>query len=202
VSFGRDGCHGFQVNLAVILGSAVDTWATVAVAIGTIGAVAYALFRDLVVTPRRRPKLELRFDRGGNDQVIVATEEGSEAAYARVRVANRGGRDTADDVVVMVTELRRLENSETRPIGLPLAWSGSRPPLTVADGRPGSPRGRRVRDLGRGSGKERGRDLLCRPGQLGRQVVRDVCGVGPPARRPAAEGSVSFVRDAFATICR
>ena len=38
----------------------MDTWATVAVAIGTIGAVAYALFRDLVVTPRRRPKLELR----------------------------------------------------------------------------------------------------------------------------------------------
>jgi len=41
-----------------ILGSAVDTWATVAVAIGTIGAVVYALFRDLFVTPRRRPKLE------------------------------------------------------------------------------------------------------------------------------------------------
>jgi hypothetical protein len=140
VSFGRDGCHGFQVNLAVILGSAVDTWATVAVAIGTIGAVAYALFRDLVVTPRRRPKLELRFDRGGNDQVVVETEAGSEAAYARLRVANRGGRDTADDVVVMVTELRRLENSETRPIGLPLAWSGSRPPLTVASVHPGSER--------------------------------------------------------------
>jgi hypothetical protein len=43
-----------------ILGSAVDTWATVFVAIGTVGAVAYALFRDLVVVPRRRPKLDLR----------------------------------------------------------------------------------------------------------------------------------------------
>ena len=109
-------------------------------AICTIGAVAYALFRDLVVTPRRRPKLELRFDRGGNDQIIVETEEGSEAAYARLRVANRGGRDTADDVVVMVTELRRVEDSETRPIGLPLAWSGSQPPLTVASVHPGSER--------------------------------------------------------------
>ena len=118
----------------------MDTWATVAVAIGTIGAVAYALFRDLVVTPRRRPKLELRFDRSGNDQIIVETEEGSEAAYVRLRVANRGGRDTADDVVVMVTELRQLEDSETRPIGLPLAWSGSRPPLTVASVHPGSER--------------------------------------------------------------
>jgi hypothetical protein len=131
VSFGRDGCHGFQVNLAVILGSAVDTWATVAVAIGTIGAVAYALFRDLVVTPRRRPKLELRFDRGGNDQVVVETEEGSEAAYARLRVANRGGRDTADDVVVMVTELRRLEKLgnatdriAARVVGVPAAVDG------------------------------------------------------------------------------
>jgi uncharacterized protein (DUF983 family) len=38
-------------QLSPTLGSAVDTWATVAVAIGTIGAVAYALFRDLIVTP-------------------------------------------------------------------------------------------------------------------------------------------------------
>ena len=44
-----------------ILGSAVDTWATVFVAIGTVGAVAHALFRDLFVVPRRRPKLDLRF---------------------------------------------------------------------------------------------------------------------------------------------
>jgi hypothetical protein len=55
-------------SLHTLLGSAVDTWATVAVAIGTIGAVTYALFRDLVVTPRRRPKLDLRFDHSGNDQ--------------------------------------------------------------------------------------------------------------------------------------
>lgn len=109
-------------------------------AVGTISAVAYALFRDLVVTPRRRPKLDLRFDRGGNDQVVVATDEGFEAACVRLRVANQGGRDTADDVVVMVTGLRRVEGSETRPIGLPLAWSGSRPPLTVASVHPGSER--------------------------------------------------------------
>ena len=118
----------------------MDTWATVAVAIGTIGAVAYALFRDLVVTPRRRPMLELWFDRGGNDQVVVGTDEGFDAAYVRLRVSNRGGRDTADDVVVMVTELRRLDDSETRPISLPLAWTGSRPPLAVASVHPGSER--------------------------------------------------------------
>ena len=38
-----------QNHLRPILGSAVDTWATVFVAIGTVGAVAYALFRDLFV---------------------------------------------------------------------------------------------------------------------------------------------------------
>src|SRR6185436_19236620 len=54
-------------HLHPILGSAVDTRATVFVAIGTVGAVAYALFRDLFVVPRRRPKLELRFDHSGND---------------------------------------------------------------------------------------------------------------------------------------
>jgi hypothetical protein len=118
----------------------VDTWATVAVAIGTIGAVAYALFRDLVVTPRRRPRLELRFDRTGNDQVIVGTERGVDAAYVRLRVANQPGRDTADDVVVMVTEVLSVEEAETRPIGLPLSWSGSVPPLTVGSVHPGSER--------------------------------------------------------------
>jgi hypothetical protein len=131
-------------QLHPILGSAVDTWATVAVAIGTIGAVAYALFRDVVVTPRRRPKLDLLFDPAGNDQVIVGTERGFDAACVRLRVANRPGKDTADDVVVMVTDFRRLPDSETtdetRPIGLPLTWSGSSPPLTVASVHPGSHR--------------------------------------------------------------
>jgi hypothetical protein len=122
------------------IGSAVDTWATVAVAIGTIGAVAYALFRDLVVSPRRRPKLELRFDRAGNDQVIVGTAGGSDAAYVRLRVANRKGKDTADDVVVMVTEVQPADSEDARPIHLPLTWSGTNPPLTVSALHPGSAR--------------------------------------------------------------
>jgi hypothetical protein len=75
-----------------ILGSAVDTWATIFVAIGTVGAVAYALFCDLVVVPRRRPKLDLRFEHAGNDQVVVATAGGFDAACARLRVANRRER--------------------------------------------------------------------------------------------------------------
>ncbi|HEY6604953.1 MAG TPA: hypothetical protein VIZ44_01280 [Gaiellaceae bacterium] len=77
--------------------------------------------------------------------MIVGTAPGFEAAYVRLRVANRAGKDTADDVVVMVTEVRRLSDSEeataeVRPIGLPLAWSGTSPPLTVASVHPGSQR--------------------------------------------------------------
>ena len=127
-----------------LLGSTVDTWATVAVAIGTIGTVVYALFRDVFMTPRRRPKLELRFDGAGNDQIVVGTAEG-DAAQIRLRVTNGAGRDTADDVVVLVTEVLRLEENtttvaEATPIGLPLTWSGSNPPLTVASVHPGSER--------------------------------------------------------------
>jgi hypothetical protein len=97
------------------------------------------------VVPRRRPKLDLRFEHAGNDQVVVATAGGVDAACVRLRVANGAGKDTADDVVVMVTEVRRLEDSEraiaqTKPIGLPLTWSGSNPPLTVASVHPGSER--------------------------------------------------------------
>jgi hypothetical protein len=138
--------HGVLLrDLQPVLGSAVDTWATVFVALGTVGAVAYALFRDLLIVPRRRPRLDLRFDATGNNQVIVRTARGSDAACVRLRVANGEGKDTADDVVVMVTEVRRLEDSgeataEARPTGLPLTWSGSSPPLTVASVHPGSQR--------------------------------------------------------------
>jgi hypothetical protein len=104
--------------------------------------VAYALFRDLVITPRRRPKLELRFDRAGNDQVIVETAGGFNAAHVRLRVANGPGKDTADDVVVMATEVRPLGDSQgdAAPIHLPLIWSGTSPPLTVSAVHPGSAR--------------------------------------------------------------
>jgi class 3 adenylate cyclase len=101
-------------HLHPVLSSAVDTWATVFVAIGTVGAVAYALFRGLFVVPRRRPRLDVRFDRTGNDQVVVGTAGRFDAAHVRLRVANGAGKETADDVVVMVTEVRQLEDSRLR----------------------------------------------------------------------------------------
>lgn len=97
------------------------------------------------MVPRRRPKLDLRFGRTGNDQVVIRTAGGFDAASVRLRVANGLRKDTADDVVVMVTEVRRLEDAENataeaQPIELPLTWSGSNPPLTVASVHPGSER--------------------------------------------------------------
>ena len=118
-----------------ILGSAVDTWATVAVAIGTLGAVGYALFRDLIVTPRRRPKLDLRLDDEGHDKLTLPS-----GASVRMRVVNRPGKDTADEVVVVVTTLQRLGDGETSPVGVPLTWSGTSPPRTIATVHPGSQR--------------------------------------------------------------
>ena len=109
-------------------------------AIGTLATVVYALFRDVVLLPRRRAKLELRFDRTGTDQVIIGTADGVEAASVRVRVANGRGKDTADQVVVVVTELVLVDDSATTPIGLPLTWSGTHPPLTMASVHPGSQR--------------------------------------------------------------
>jgi hypothetical protein len=131
-------------HLRPILASAVDTWATVFVAVGTVGAVAYALFRDLFVVPRRRPRLDLLFDHTGNDQVVVGTAGGFESAYVRLRVTNGKGKDTADDVVVMVTEVQRLEDDSedatVKPIGVPLRWSGSSAPQTMGSVHPGSGR--------------------------------------------------------------
>jgi hypothetical protein len=55
-------------------------------------------------------------------------------------VANGPGKDTADDVVVMVTEVRPADSEDTRPIHLPLTWSGTSPSLTVSAVHPGSAR--------------------------------------------------------------
>lgn len=124
----------------MLVGS-VDTWATIGVAVGTIATVVYALFRDVVVVPRRRPKLDLRLDERGNDDV-------------RLRVGNRPGKDTADDVVVIVTDLRRLDGPEHASppslVGLPLTWSGTSPSLTVASVHPGSERHVDLVHAGRG----------------------------------------------------
>ena len=111
-----------------MLGSSIDTWATVGVAVGTISTVVYALFRDAFVVPRRRPRLDLHLDDHVGD-------------HARLHVENRPGKDTADDVVVIVTDLRRLGGADdASPKGLPLMWSGTSPAVTVASVHPGSRR--------------------------------------------------------------
>jgi hypothetical protein len=122
----------------VVDADTLRTTATVAgVAIAILGFL-YALYRDLIFSTRRRPRLDLEFDGTGADQVVVPTLGGGEAAYVRLRVANEKGKDTADEVQVQVTE-RRLQNGsdEPTPIGLPLIWSGTYPPTTDAPVHPG-----------------------------------------------------------------
>src|SRR5262249_44302674 len=129
-------------------------WATVGVAIGTLATVVYALFRDVIVLPRRRPRLELRLDDRVDDEL-------------RLSLSNRPGRDTADDVVVVVTELRQVDSpDQPRLIGLPLTWSGTHPPLTVASVHPGS---ERHVDLVRQSAGEL--RLACTPSHAGGRDV-------------------------------
>jgi hypothetical protein len=118
----------------------VRTGATVAAAIGTVGAVLYALYRDLILANRRRPRLDLLFDPTGPDAVVVGTLGGTDSAYVRLRVTNAKGKDTADDVQVLVTEVLTLDGSETTPMGLPLTWSGTFPPTTVGPVHPGAER--------------------------------------------------------------
>jgi hypothetical protein len=90
--------------------------------------------------PRRRPRLNLALDASGGDAVVVGTAGGTESAYVRLRVTNASGKDTADDVQVLVVERRLLDGSETTPIALPLIWSGSYPPATAAPVHPGAER--------------------------------------------------------------
>jgi hypothetical protein len=112
-------------HLHPILGSAVDTWATVFVAIGTVGAVAYALFRDLFVVPRRRPKLDLRFEHAGNDQVVVATAGGFDAACVRLRVANgAGGQEILDSGTYEISLEVRARNADAARYVVPVYWDG------------------------------------------------------------------------------
>ena len=114
------------------------TTATVAgVAIAILGFL-YALYRDLIFSSRRRPRLDLEFDGTGVDQVLVPTLGGGVAAYVRLRVTNEKGKDTADDVQVQVTERRpQVGSADAPPIGLPLIWSGTLPQATDAPVHPG-----------------------------------------------------------------
>jgi hypothetical protein len=132
------GIVGDGVSQLMVHESALRTGATVAAAVGTVGAVLYALFRDLILANRRRPRLDLRFDAHGTDQVVVGTVGGFDAAYVRLRVTNEKRKDTADDVQVFVREIASQEaSSDSTPIGLPLIWVGSLPPTTIASVHPG-----------------------------------------------------------------
>ncbi len=72
----------------------------------------------------------------------MRTPAREDLAYVRLRVTNEAGKDTADGVQVFVTEVRPQNDhsSEVTPIGLPLTWMGSEPPVTIAPVHPDAER--------------------------------------------------------------
>jgi hypothetical protein len=94
------------------------------------------------VVPRRR-RLNLRFDATGNDQGLWSgRREDLTLLCVRLRVANGAGKDTTDDVVVMVTavvseEIERCRGARLRAFCKHRASAGMSPrPVSVQRVRP------------------------------------------------------------------
>ena len=136
-------------------GSSFLDWAT---AVGTVGAVLTALYVGVGRAYRRQPKLSLIFYPDTSDTIVVRAVElmpdtltggrtpqvmdDYESAYLRLRVRNKAGRDTAEDVEVTITDAheRGVSNQIVRLDGLPLRYSNSAPPATSKRVAPGSDR--------------------------------------------------------------
>lgn len=122
-----------------------STWLDYAAALGTIGAVAVALYVGVVREWRRRPRLSLHFSElYPSDQIVAGVDVAGGAttsgAYMRLRVRNGPGKHAAEDVEVIVLEVRPLPEKERggrpsfrRALALGdqnLVWSGSLPTAT------------------------------------------------------------------------
>lgn len=96
-------------------------------ALGTSGAVLYALYRDTFREARRRPHLSLELDaRWGPSNLDLVTVASPRSHWVRMRVANERGRRSAEDVEVLVTRVRPLGEEDLYEAPLdtrPLAWS-------------------------------------------------------------------------------
>ncbi len=113
----------------------------------TYGGVATGRYVRDIRYRRRRPSLWLHFDgEDEEDAVIVPSalpfltwqeQPSTPTAYLRLRVRNRDGRDTAEDVEVLIERVRELEprvgNAPSPSPALgnwPLPWSSSNPTTT------------------------------------------------------------------------
>lgn len=123
-------------------------------AVGTVAAVVAAVVFGPLREWRRRPKLTLHFDRQGHaDTVVVGIDMEwklnhstirTNSAYARLRVRNAPGKAAADDVEVIVADIREVKAlSSGTPSRWPtnvadqtLAWSSTDPPAAEEAGAP------------------------------------------------------------------
>jgi hypothetical protein len=132
------------MRFACVSADAVREWL---IAAGTIGAVVVALYVGVIRERLRRPSLSLHFDGPDEEDAVIvqslsqmATMAGRtpiDTAYLRLRVRNKEGRNTAEDVEVLVERVRelapRIGNPPAPPPTLgnwPLPWSLSSPTTT------------------------------------------------------------------------
>jgi hypothetical protein len=83
------------------------------IALGTVGATVVALYVGVLRDRFRRPSLDVSFDPADSRDLQVVgmridshPKGGTRAAYARLKVTNRTGRNTAEEVQVLVERVR------------------------------------------------------------------------------------------------
>lgn len=104
-------------------------------ALGTISAVIVALFTQVYLTWRKRPRLTLKCPvgdsgpEGSEDFVMIRSPDGGIVEYwMRLRVCAKAGKRTATNVQCRVAQVRRLDGPHqvVLPSG-PLNWSSVGP---------------------------------------------------------------------------
>jgi hypothetical protein len=98
-------------------------------AVGTVAAVAYALYRDTWREKRHRPHLSLYFDPSPSPSNLDVVTAGKPVMHwARLRVENEPGRRTAEEVEVLVLSFRPIDGKGAlAPLnGRLLPWVGLR----------------------------------------------------------------------------
>ena len=83
-------------------------------AVGTVAAVAYALYRDIWRQRRHRPLLSLQFDPIPSPSNLDLVTAGTTIMHwARLRVENKLGRKTAEEVEVLVLSFRFMDGEDS-----------------------------------------------------------------------------------------
>jgi hypothetical protein len=133
------------MEIAMASLEAVREWL---IAAGTLGATSVALYVGVLRDRRRRPNLSIEEFKPGDKadaQIVgmgpIGGSVHTKGGYARLRVYNEKGKDTAEEVQVLVERVRLGDGNEIRDseyLGeLPLAVSGSWPTETHLNLPPG-----------------------------------------------------------------